>query len=161
MTVRKGGYAAMMYLLLICLGCGDTFRPVAVPIIEPPPDPKAFHYSLVLSQNGQFNNGVGSIIDVAGDTVIGQAGLGLRPIHAAILPNGTKIYVVNSPNSAGQNDTVSFFSPLVPSTVSTISLPEGSSPSFIHTTTNDTIYVTNSGNATVSAIQTSTNLVIK
>ena len=31
---------------LICVSCGDQYRPVAIPIVPPPPDPQAVHFVL-------------------------------------------------------------------------------------------------------------------
>jgi YVTN family beta-propeller protein len=108
---------------------------------------------VVLSDNGLQNPGAGSRLDVSGDTNIGVAQLGLGPAHAALLPNGTRLYVVNR-----LEDSVSSYSPNTPTTVATISLPAGSSPVFVHTAENGTVYVANFGTGTVAAISTAINV---
>jgi YVTN family beta-propeller protein len=155
---RVARLAAVLILALICLSCGDTFRPVAIPVTPPPPDPRSFHYILMVSDNGADNPGASTRIDVSGDTNVGVAKLGLGPVHATLLPNGSKIYVANS-----LENTVSVYSPADATTVTTVSLSApGSAPAnpvFVHTTQNDTVYVANSGNNTVSVISTATNAV--
>jgi YVTN family beta-propeller protein len=143
---------------LICVGCGDQYRPVAIPIIPPPPDPQAFHFVVVLSDNGATDPGSGSRLDVSGDTNLGVAQLGLGPAHATLIPNNARIYAVNT-----REDTVSSFSTSTAATaavVTTTSLPAGSQPVFVHTTENGNVYVANFGFGTVSAISTTSNGVI-
>src|SRR5436190_4619932 len=140
----------ILFLTLICTSCGDTFRPVATPISPPPPDPSSFHYVLVLNDNGPSNPGSSTRIDVSGDTNAGVAKLGLGPVHAALIPNAARIYVANS-----LENSVSSYLPTDVTSVITVSLPASAVPAFVHTTQNDTIYVANSGNSTVSAISTS------
>ena len=144
----------LLFLALICTSCGDTFRPVATPISPPPPDPASFHYVLVISSNGPSNPGSSTRIDVSGDTNAGVAKLGLGPVHAALLPNAARIFVANS-----LENTVSSYLPTDVTSVTTTSLPASAVPVFVHTTQNDAVYVANSGNATVSAISTSSNVI--
>ena len=153
----------ILVLGLIGVSCGDEYRPVAIPIVPPPPDPAAVHFVLVLSDNGLNDPGAGSQLDVSGDTNIGVAQLGLGPSHAALTANGARLYVANSPE-----DTISSYSPTSPSVVTTTSLPAGSDPVFVHTTESGTVYVANFGNdtrvpptpSTVAAISTTTNVVL-
>lgn len=143
----------ILILCLICVSCGDQFRPVAIPIVPPPPDPESFHFVLVLSDNGTHDPGASSRLDVSGDTNIGVAQLGLGPSHAALTSNANRVYVVNS-----LEDSVSSYTPGTATSVTTTSLPVGSNPVFVHTTENGTVYVANFGNGTVAGISTSTNL---
>ena len=149
-----GRVCGLLFLALICTSCGDTFRPVATPISPPPPDPSSFHYVLAINSNGPSNPGSSTRIDVSGDTNAGVAKLGLGPVHAALLPNAGRIYVANS-----QENTVSSYLPTDVTAVTTISLPAPAVPVFVHTTQNDTVYVANSGNSTVSAISTASNVI--
>src|SRR4029077_9964555 len=115
---------------LICVSCGDQYRPVAVPIIPPPPDPQAVHFVLVFSQNGSIDPGASSRVDISGDTNIGVAQLGLGPAHATLTLTNARVYVVNT-----LEDSVSSYSPTPGSTATTVvttSLPAGSRPVFVH-----------------------------
>jgi DNA-binding beta-propeller fold protein YncE len=147
--------AAILGLMLICTSCGQTYRPVATPVTPNPPNPGFAHLALVISGNGSNNPGASTAIDVSGDTAVSQSTVGLMPVHAALVQNGTRVYVANS-----LDDTVSTFSSVSPVPVTTISLPAGSAPSFVATTETGTVYVANSGNSTVSAISTTNNVVM-
>jgi len=164
MNLRRCARVMGILLLgLIGVSCGDEYRPVAIPIVPPPPDPAAVHFVLVLSDNGLNDPGAGSQLDVSGDTNVGVAQLGLGPSHAALTANGARLYVTNS-----SEDTISSYSPTNPSVVSTTSLPAGSDPVFVHTTESGTVYVANFGNdttvpptpSTVAAISTTSNVVL-
>lgn len=145
----------ILALALIGVSCGDQFRPVAIPVTPPPPNPQAFHFVLVLSDNGVNNPGASSELDVSGDTNIGVAQLGLSPAHAAIAPNGSKVYVANS-----LEDSVSSYAPSNSRSVTTTSLPAGSNPVFLTSTETATMYVANFGLDTVAAIATLNNFVV-
>lgn len=151
-------WARVLGILALCLigiSCGDQYRPVAIPIVGPPPDPAAFHFALVLSDNGTHDPGASSRLDVSGDTNIGVARLGLGPVHAALTPNAARVYVANT-----LEDTVSSYAPGSSTLVTTTSLAAGSNPIFVHTTENGTVYVANFGSNTVAAVSTSTNVVL-
>ena len=140
--------------MLICISCGETYRPVATPIIPNLPNPAFSHFAAVISGNGSNNPGASTSIDVSGDTAESQSTVGLMPVHAAVVLSGTRVYVANS-----VDDTVSAFSPTSPTPVITISLPAGSAPSFVATAENASVYVANFGNNTVSAIEMGNNVI--
>src|SRR6202049_1142423 len=146
--------AAVFLLMLISVSCGQTYRPVATPIAPNPPSPGFSHVALVISGNGSAHAGASTSIDVSGDTAVSRSTVGLMPVHAALVLNGSRVYVANS-----GDDTVALFSPTSPAPVTTISLPAGSTPSFVATTESATVYVANSGNNTVSAISITSNVV--
>lgn len=147
------------FLFLICLNCGETYRPVANPVIPNPPNPAFVHVVTVLSNNGANNPGAGSTFDVSGDTVISQSQAGLGPVYAAIV-SGPKLYVANS-----LDDTVSEFSATTPTPVLTVGLPSScgvkpcSMPVFVASTETANVYVANFNGNTVSVISTASNLV--
>ncbi|HUE52902.1 MAG TPA: YncE family protein [Terriglobales bacterium] len=160
--LRSARPVVVLFLITICVACGDTFRPVAIPIVPAPPSPAASHFVLVINGNGfgtigngTFNQGTSTRIDVSGDTNVGVAPLGLGPVHAALLPNSSQLYVANF-----LEDTVSSFAPTSIGPVTTTSLPSGSQPVFVNTTENGTVYVANSGTNTVAAISTANNVVM-
>lgn len=92
---------------------------------------------------------------MSGDTNVGSIQVGIGPVHAALLPNGSEAYVANS-----LDDSVSAYNPSATSLIvpTTISLPAGSVPVFVGTTDNNNVYVANSGNGTVAAISVGTNV---
>jgi len=155
---RAARLLGILTLFLICIGCGDQYRPVAVPIVPPQPDPDAIHFVLVLSNNGSIDPGASSRLDISGDTNIGVAQLGLGPAHATLISNASRVYAVNT-----LEDSVSSFSPSpgsTPTVVTTTSLPAGSRPVFAHTTENGTVYVANFGNNTVAAVSAASNAML-
>lgn len=168
MTIwRIFGIAALLLALLAWTGCGDVFRPIANPIPGPTPDPKAYHYVIVASQNAPGYPGSGMQIDVSGDTDVGAVHAGATgvvqpgqgPVHAALLgPSAGRVYVAN-----GLSDTVSTFTPastLLPiGTVTTITLPPGSNPVFAHSTESSTMYAADYDASNVAVISAVSNAV--
>jgi len=153
---RAGRLAALFLIVLIELSCGDTYRPVAVPLPPAPPNPGALHYILVINGNGPVNPGSGLRLDVSGDTAVAQAPTGLGPVHVFLLPNGSRTYIANS-----MDGTVSSFASSTPQSVTTTVLSNGSNPEpiFVASGDNNTAYVANYADSTVDAITVSTNVV--
>ncbi len=145
---------AAFSLLLLWSACGDYYRPVAYPITPAPPTPGFAHLMLVLTSNGSANPGASTSIDVSGDAATSQSTVGIMPSYAALVDNGTRVYVTNS-----AEDTVSQFAPTSATPVNSISLPAGSAPDFVASTEIATVYVSNFGNGTVSAISTGNNVI--
>jgi YVTN family beta-propeller protein len=170
-----GRLAAMVLLTLVCLSCGQVYRPVVIPLSTTPPTPAGFHTVFGISANAPFSPGGAMQIDVAGDSIMGETptsdksapNLGDNPTHAAALPNNTRVFVASAGSVlAGGVDVLSSFTPAFQSTiatglgaVTTISLPTGSQPVFVNTTQNTAVYVANFNSNSVSAISTSTNSV--
>jgi YVTN family beta-propeller protein len=112
-------------------------------------------------------------IDVAGDSIIAETptsdisapNLGDNPTHAAIFPNNSRVFVASAGSAlpGGGVDVISSFTPAfqipVLGAVNTISLPTGSQPVFVNTSQNNVVYVANFGANSVSAINTSLNVV--
>jgi YVTN family beta-propeller protein len=172
---RVGRLTAMGVLTLVCLSCGQVYRPVVIPLSTTPPTPAGFHTVFGISANAPFNPGGAMQIDVAGDSIAAETptsdksapNLGDNPTHAAILPNHSRVFVASAGSVLpGGVDVLSSFTPAFQSTiatglgaVTTISLPTGSQPVFVNTTQNTAVYVANYNSNSVSAISTSTNSV--
>ncbi len=158
-AVRVSSALGAFLALLICVSCGDTYRPIAFPVTPNPPNPAFNKAAFVLLNNGMNNPGNTSQIDVSGDTVQSVAKNGVTPVHIALTPDSTKLYVANE-----YEDTISSFPPGTPNAnqlnpVTTISLAAGSHPIFLAGTQNTAMYVANNGNATVAVISQSSNVV--
>jgi DNA-binding beta-propeller fold protein YncE len=156
---QKTALAMILAAVFIWTACGDVFRPVAVPLPGPNPDPKNYHFAMVLSQNAVGNPGSAMQIDVSGDTNVGVVAAGQTPVHAMLLPpNASRVYVAN-----GASDNVSVFAPgtifSFPSAVTTISFPTGSNPVFLHTTEGSTVYAADFGSSDVAVISASANVI--
>jgi YVTN family beta-propeller protein len=104
--------AALLTLVLLWTGCGDVFRPVAIPIVQPGGDPQREHHTLVVSSNGS-NPGSAVIIDVSGDTNVAtftgnNNGVGRNPVYAT--SSGVTDFAINRDD----NSVSSFVLPAVP-----------------------------------------------
>ncbi len=151
--VRSSWYrVAFLTLMLIGvaleLGCGDVFRPVEIPIIQNPGDPKLFHFVMMISDNGDNHPGAATQIDTSGDSNVGVANMGRGPVHATLLlPGASRVFVANQ-----IEETVSIFNSSPPcasipcpvtglGTVTTATMPAGSRPSYVHSTESSIMYV--------------------
>lgn len=121
MSVRRVSALALTALAaMICLSCGDVYRPVVIPINPTPPNPSTFHAVFAVTNNVPFNKGAAFQIDVSGDTNIGQANMGWNPTHAAILPANNRVFVSSSGTLfAGGADVVTSFTPAAATSVGT------------------------------------------
>ncbi len=140
----------IVFLFLICTGCGDTFRPVIIP--NPPkfPDPRAAHTVVTISDNGDLP-GSAMVVDVTGDSDVSEADcqegspcIGIAPVHA-VQQTATQVLVVNQSVSGALGDSLSKvnFSGTTITGVTTISLPPDSAPNFVAVAPLDTTaYVT-------------------
>jgi hypothetical protein len=144
-----GRLAAMVIATLLCLSCGQVYRPVVIPCsagggipncpVITPPTPANFHAVFAISNNVPGNIGGAMQIDVAGDSIIAEnpssdSKFGDNPTHAAILPNNARLFVASAGSAAGGVDVVASFSPAFQTTgtpafgpISAISLPSQSS----------------------------------
>lgn len=177
----------VLWVYVICTGCGETFRPIIIP--NPPvfPNPLAAHS--VLSINGNYstatiNNslaivplpGTAMSIDVSGDSDVSIANLGIAPVLAA-QQSANQVLVVNQAVTnlplppTGCTVTMGLqnynvcpslsqvtFSGTVISSVGTISLPPGSAPNFVAVApSSTTAYVTLPNLSEIAVISTTTS----
>ncbi|HLK33508.1 MAG TPA: hypothetical protein VKT29_10495, partial [Terriglobales bacterium] len=107
---RWSGLASLLTLLalaLLAVGCGDVFRPVAVPITGPPGDPQPTSYAFMINDNAPSSAGSVLQINIPGDSAFFETPIGMGPVHAAFLPPGeSRIFVANR-----DDDTVSTYLP--------------------------------------------------
>jgi len=143
--VRNGKVAALVVCFLICIACGDVYRPTIIPNPVPIPPPQNFHTAFSVNQNGTVYPGTGMQVDVSGDSDAGTTKLSMGPVHAAVLGNN-----VWSANFA--SDSVSVFAQALSAgsigSATTINLVPGSKPVFVASTDTTTMYVANSGQLT-------------
>ncbi len=134
----------VLFVYVICSGCGDTFRPIIIP--NPPifPNPKAAHSVVAINDNGSAAPGSAMVIDVSGDTDVSVHDVGYAPVHA-VQQTASQVLVVNHSASNGQADSITklSFNSTIISGSTTISLPANSAPSFVAVAPTDTTaYVT-------------------
>jgi len=125
---RVGRLAAMVLPTLLCISCGQVYRPVVIPCttggvpgcpVVTPPIPSNFHAVFALSTNSLNSPGGAMQIDVSGDSIIGETptsnpsapNLGNIPTYAAILPNNSRVFVASAGSVSGGLDGISSFTP--------------------------------------------------
>jgi lactonase family protein with 7-bladed beta-propeller len=135
----------MLFLDLICTGCGDSFRPIIIP--NPPtfPNPAAAHSVVAISDNGTTVAGSVMVIDVSGDSIASAADcttplcIGIAPVHA-VQQTASQALVVNQSDSISK---VNFSNLTTIASTTTITLPANSAPNFVAVAPNQTTaYVT-------------------
>ena len=115
---RVGGLAAIGLAIVLWVACGEVYRPVVIPINNIPPNPSNFHAVFGISTNAPGNPGTVMQIDVAGDSDIGVANMGVNPTHAAILPGNSRVFVANGAGDPCNGvDIITSFVPATPGIV--------------------------------------------
>jgi DNA-binding beta-propeller fold protein YncE len=109
---RVVGLAVVALAFLICMSCGEVYRPVVIPINPTPPNPANFHAVFGLNANAPYTPGTALQIDVSGDTNIGEAYIGVNPTHAGLLPGNNRVFVASAGSIfPGDTDVVTSFTP--------------------------------------------------
>ena len=145
-------FLGLLSLWAICLSCGQNYRLPIIQIPGDPGDPKLYHFAMTISTNDPVANAnvPGTVMqtDVVGDMDVGEAPVGRGPVFATLLPTGSanRIYVVNSLEETVSTTTAAPQScspgPVCPiGTVSTITMPAGSAPSYLNSTEASNMYV--------------------
>jgi YVTN family beta-propeller protein len=140
-----GSVAGLLCVLMFWSSCGDTYRPVANPIISPggTPQPIHFAYALYTNPNGPGGtpaNGTLQQIDVSGDSVTLLVETGRNPLFASFLGSSTgAVYIANQLD--GSITEQSFFTVNPPSV---ITLPAGVTPVSLGGTQATAIYIVDS-----------------
>jgi DNA-binding beta-propeller fold protein YncE len=158
---RLFGLGFVLFVYLICTGCGETFRPVIIP--SPPlfPNPRAAHTVVSINDNGTLVRGTAMVIDVAADADVSNASVGFAPVFAA-QQAANQILVVNQAVSGSQNTgdslTQLLFSGDTIGVAFTISLPPNSAPNFVAVAPlSTTAYVTLPALKEVGVVSTQTD----
>jgi YVTN family beta-propeller protein len=155
-SVSKSRLAGLIFLFLICIACGDTYRPTIIPQPVPTPDPKNAHSTFTVNQNGTFNAGTGMQVNVSGDSATGVTKVAIMPVHATLL--GNRVWVANQgADSLSAFSAASGNGPI--GTSVDVNLAQGAAPDFVESSETTTMYVANSGNGTVNAINAITNTI--
>jgi YVTN family beta-propeller protein len=145
-------FFGLLSLWAVCLSCGQNYRLPIIQIPGDPGDPKLYHFAMTISTNDPVAdaNVPGTVMqaDVVGDMDVGEAPVGRGPIFATLLPTGSanRIYVVNGLEETVSTTTAAPQScspgPVCPiGTVSTITMPAGSVPSYLNSTEASNMYV--------------------
>ena len=155
------GLGFVLFLYVICTGCGDTFRPIIIP--NPPtfPNPAAAHTVLSINDNGTIVPGTAMVIDVSGDSDVSVANVGLAPVHA-VQQSANQVLVVNHSVTGALQDSITKldFSSTVIGATTTISLPANSAPNFVAATESTQAYVLLPNLTEVEVVNTNSNSLV-
>lgn len=94
--VRLVPAGVVLAAALVTAGCGSTYRPVVTPITPTGPAAQPISYAVVVSSPGPNSDGVATVIDYSGDSILAQAPIGPNPFAFAVDANGANGYTVNS-----------------------------------------------------------------
>jgi DNA-binding beta-propeller fold protein YncE len=122
-------------------GCGNAYRPVvsAIGVVGPAAQPTK--YAIAVSSPSATSNGLMTMVDFSGDTVLVTAGLGVNPYYLALNANGTSGYTLNSDKTVNSFD---ISTSLITSQVLQTTLLAGANPANLFTTSNTT-YIADPG----------------
>jgi YVTN family beta-propeller protein len=165
--VSKGRLAALVLASLICISCGDVYRPTIVPEPVTPPNPQNFHAVFTANTNGMANPGSALQVDVSGDSNAGTTNVGIAPVHLAVQAGASSVQTrVWSANPGSSSVTVFTAAGTLGSisTSTTINLRQDPTspapmPVFVHSTESGTMYVANFATDNVTVIGTPTNAI--
>lgn len=146
----RAALAALVLAAMFSVGCGDTFRPIAIPIIQTGGQPQATREAVVVSTAGTGAEGDTTHIDVSGDTNVGQVTVGRNPVHAALIGSGTITAVVNK-----TDESIAFYQTLSPQNAQPpafVSLPVGSAPVYAYSNVPGSLFVAESGSNKVGVV---------
>lgn len=158
---RLTALSALLLVALLGPACGDYYRPVAIPIPVNSPNPAALHFMYSVAGAGALTVGSLSQIDVSGDALTSVQNSGQSPVHAALTPTGTTLYVANS----GDDTVTASTNGGQPTTIDLVELCPQSSPCplvpvFVGSTESAKMYVADKGTGTISVINTGSNAVM-
>lgn len=122
-------------------GCGNEYRPVVSAINLVGPAAQHAKYAIALSSPGPTSNGLLTMVDFSGDSVMALPTVGLDPYYLALDPTGEYAYTLNSD---GTVSTWGITTNLVPGSVLQTTLLPGSKPASIYPTTS-TSYIADPG----------------
>lgn len=82
--------------VLFALGCGNSYRPVVTAINPVGPAGQPQKYAVAISQPTPTGNGLLTIVDFSGDSILINATLGIAPYYLALDSGGNTGYTLNS-----------------------------------------------------------------
>ncbi len=154
----RAALAAIVCFVVFSIGCGDTFRPIAIPIIQPGGQPQSPRQAVFLSTGGTAAGspeGQTLHVNVSGDTNVGQVTVGRDPVQVAVMSTSGFTVVVNR-----AEESISLYPTISPSSAQPaafVSLPTGSVPVFAYSNVAGAVYVAESGTKKVAVVSTSGN----
>lgn len=155
---HRAALAAVVCFVVFNIGCGDTFRPIAIPIIQPGGQPQAPRQAVILATGGSASNspeGQTIHVNVSGDTNVGQVTVGRDPVQVSVLSVSGMTVVVNR-----AEESISLYTTVTPTAAAPptfVSLPAGSVPVFAYSNVSGAVYVAESGTSKVAVVNAGGN----
>jgi len=147
--LRATFLAALGTAVLLAAGCGTEYRSVVTPIATTGPAPQPSAYAAFISSPSSTSNGVLTVVDYSGDTIIDQAVVGVGPIGFVNDQTGVNDFTLNSDKTLSG---VSVSSSFMTRQVTTSTLVTNSTAANIFSL-NNTLYVLDSTNNTVDILK--------
>jgi hypothetical protein len=127
--------AMLVAALFGTAGCGNTYRPVVSAINPVGPAGQPTKYAVAVSSASPTSNGLLTMVDFSGDTVLVTATLGVNPYYFNLNASGTTGYTLNSDHTFNSFDV----SPsLITSQVLESTLSPGASPQSVYAASSST-----------------------
>lgn len=86
------------------LGCGNNYRPVVTAINPVGPAAQPQKYAVAISQPTPTGNGLLTIVDFSGDSILINATLGIAPYYLAVDSSGSTGYTLNGDGTVNSFD---------------------------------------------------------
>ncbi len=123
--MRSVAAAGLVACLGAVAGCGNTYRPVVATIGLVGPAGQPTKYAIAVSSPSPTSNGLMTMVDFSGDTVLVTATLGVNPYYLVLNTSGTTGYTLNSDKTVTSFD---ISTSLISSQVLESTLLPGSNP---------------------------------
>jgi len=117
--------AGLTGCVAVMAGCGNAYRPVLATVTVVGPAGQPTKYAIAVASPSPTSNGLMTMVDFSGDTVLVTATLGINPYYLVLNSSGTTGYSLNSDKTVTSFD----ISPsLISSQVLESTLPTGTNP---------------------------------
>jgi DNA-binding beta-propeller fold protein YncE len=93
LLAQAGGALAIAALVA---GCGDNYRPTVTPVYTTGPAAQPTSYVVVVSTTGKSTNGVVTLVDYSGDSILTEATIGPGPTAFTLDELGATGYTIDS-----------------------------------------------------------------
>jgi hypothetical protein len=102
--MRMAAAAGLAACVGILAGCGNTYRPVVATIGLVGPAGQPQKYAIAVSSPSPTSNGLMTMVDFSGDTVLVTATVGVNPYYLVLNSSGTTGYTLNSDGTLNSFD---------------------------------------------------------
>lgn len=140
---RLAQVGAILVTAAVIGGCGNSYRPVITPINSNGPAPQVSGYVVVVSAPSPSTDGVATIIDYSGDTILAEAPIGVAPRFFSVNGGGTLAASYNRDNTVTEFPITSNLQTLYETQVT---LPTAAAPVNFYTPSSSMWVADQSGN---------------